>query len=201
MVFVSAMAKVRFGALASALLMPFAQWAAAETLSKHRPAPTEAAICANFDTPAGVDRYCVSSVLPQDPVNEFKYGPESLFDNLDNTAWVEGVDGQGIGEWIVVEFDGLRLVKDIKIRNGYNKDAVLYQKNSRVREIKVEFSEREKRSVVLKDTGATQPIALPKDLPLKAYWVKLTIESVYPGIKYEDTAISELHIGSEPTQP
>jgi hypothetical protein len=140
-------------------------------------------------------------VLPQDPsVNRFNYGPESLFDNADNTAWVEGVDGQGIGEWIVVEFDGSRLVKEIHIKNGYMKDPALYQKNSRVKEIKVEFSEREKRSVVLQDSGAAQSVALPKDQPLKANWVKFTIESVYPGTKWEDTAISELHIVSERIQ-
>ena len=75
-------------------------------------------------------------MLPQDPnVNRFNYGPESLFDNADNTAWVEGVDGQGVGEWIVVEFDGPRMVKEIEIKNGYMKDPALYQKNSRVKEI------------------------------------------------------------------
>jgi hypothetical protein len=159
---------------------------------------TQRAICKDFHGPAGLDRYCVSSVLPQDPdVNRFNYGPESLFDNDSNTAWVEGVDGQGIGEWIVIEFDGLRLVRDIQIANGYNKGRQLYQKNSRVKELKLEFSQRERRTVVIQDTGVTQSIALPKDQPLKAYWVKLTIESVYPGNKFEDTAISELHVISE----
>jgi hypothetical protein len=50
--------------------------------------------------------------------------------------------GQDIGEWIVIEFDGPRMVKQIQIENGYNKDPNLYQKNSRVKEIKVEFSKR-----------------------------------------------------------
>lgn len=173
----------------------------AETLFR-RPPPTQRAICKDFHAPAGLDRYCVSSVLRQDPeVNRFNYGPESLFDNDSNTAWVEGVDGQGIGEWIVIEFDGLRLVKDIQTANGYNKDRQLYQKNSRVKELKIEFSQREKRTVVIQDTGATQSIALPKDQPLKAYWVKFTIESVYPGNKFEDTAISELHVVSEAIEP
>jgi hypothetical protein len=178
-----------------------AQAAAVETLPR-RPAPTEAAICADFSTPAGNERYCVSSVLPRDSkVNQFYYGPDKLFDHEDKTAWVEGVDGQGIGEWIVVEFDRLRVVKEIQINNGYNKDGDLYRKNSRVKEMKVEFSERERRKVVLKDTGTPQPVALPKDQPLKAHWIRFTIESVYPGDKWDDTAISELHIVSEPIRP
>src|ERR1043166_5440696 len=191
-------------ALASALIscLLIAQSAAEGPSPPRRPALTQRGICANHNTPAGVDRYCVSSVLPRDPnVNRFNYGPESLFDNADNTAWVEGGDGQGIGEWIVVEFDGLRLVKDIQIRNGYNKDQSIYEKNSRVKELRVEFSEREKKVAHLKDTPSQQSIELPTGKPLHAYWVKFTIESVYPEIKFEDTAISELHIVSEPIHP
>ncbi len=178
-----------------------AQDAAAEG-ARRRPAPTEDGICAELKTPAGTDQYCVSSVYPHDPVvHRFKYGPESLFDRAMDTAWVEGAPGHGIGQWIVIAFDQLRLVKSIEISNGYNKDSDIYEKNSRVQEIKVEFSERQKRNVVLNDTGTTQPIPLPKDQPLKAYWIKFTIESVYPGKKWEDTAISELHVVSEPVQP
>jgi len=187
MVFVGAVEKVTFGFVASALFSILAAQPATAEMSpkesslKHRPAPTQGAACADHSTPAGVDRYCVSSVLSRDlSVNAFPYGPASLFDDKLNTAWVEGMDGQGIGEWLVVEFDGPRMVKEILINNGYNKDNDLYQKNSRVKGIKVEFSEREKRSITLKDIGATQPIVLPKDQSLKAYWVKFTIESVYP---------------------
>lgn len=175
--------------------------AAAQEAPKRRPAPTQGATCAKATTPAGIDTYCVSSVLEQDIVNRFDYGPESLFDKEKGTAWVEGVPGQGVGEWIVVEFDRLRLVTAIEVTNGYMKELDIYQKNGRVKEFKVEFSEREKKSVTLKDTGTPQPIPLPKDQPLKAYWIKFTIESVYPGIKFDDTAISELHIVSEPAQP
>jgi len=32
---------------------------------------------------------------------------------------------------------------------------------------------------------------------VKAYWIKFTIEGVYPGKLYTDTAISKLLVGSE----
>jgi hypothetical protein len=177
--------------------------AAAETMPDRRPAYRDAAACAKLITPAGTDQYCVSSVLPRDPVvNKHDYGPASLFDNNDETAWVEGVPGHGVGQWVVIEFDQLRLVKSIEINNGYNKDRDIYYKNSRLKEIKVEFSERvDKINVVLRDTGSPQPIALPKDRPVKTYWIRITIESVYPGTKFDDTAISELHVNSEPASP
>ena len=31
------------------------------------------------------------------------------------------------------------------------------------------------------------------DAPIETSWLRLTIESVYPGAKYRDTAISELY--------
>jgi len=176
----------------------------AQGVPERRPAPIgEGAACANLVIERSVTKYCVSSVLKQDSVvNRFTYGPENLFDRDDRTAWVEGAPGHGIGEWIIIEFDGLRQVKAIEINNGYNKEQELYLKNSRVKEIKLEFSDRRYRrsTVALKDSGAPQPIALPNE-PVLAYWVKLSIESVYPGMKFEDTAISELHVVSEPVRP
>jgi len=176
--------------------------AVAEEGRERPPVPSAGGICVKATTSAGIDEYCVSSVLKPDNVNIYTYGPENLFDDALDTAWVEGVPGQGVGQWIVVAFDQIRLVKSIEINNGYNKDRDIYQKNGRVKDMRVEFSGRGKPTyVVLKDTGSTQPVPLPDDMPLKAYWIKFTIESVYPGSKFEDTAISELHITSEQAQP
>jgi hypothetical protein len=178
------------------------QSAAAQDAAPRPPAPTDGGTCAKSSTPAGIDEYCVSSVLTSDGLNIYKYGPENLFDDDTDTAWVEGVPGQGIGQWIVVAFDRLRLVKLIEITNGYVKDHLVFQKNSRVKDIKVEFSGRdEPEHFKLKDSETPQPVPLPNDAPLKAYWVKFTIESVYPGTKWEDTAISELRVVSEAAQP
>jgi hypothetical protein len=163
--------------------------------------PSATRRCADFNTPYGTDKYCVSSVIKSDAINRFKYGPESLFDGANDTAWVEGVDGQGIGEWVIVEFDQTRMIHAIIIHNGYNKDRDIYLKNSRVKELTVEFSKDQRKKVLLKDSGSPQPIPLPKDQPLRANKVKLTIESVYPGTKWDDTAISELHIDSSLSIP
>jgi hypothetical protein len=166
------------------------------------PAPTDDGICAKATTPAGIDEYCVSSVLKSDGLNIYNYGPENLFDDDTDTAWVEGVPGQGIGQWIVVSFDRMRLVKSIEVVNGYAKDHLIFQKNSRVKDIRVEFSGRdEPLHFKLKDSETPQPVPLPDDRPLKAHWIKFTIESVYPGTKWEDTAISELHVFSEADSP
>jgi hypothetical protein len=141
-------------------------------------------------------------VLKSDNLNIYSYGPENLFDDDTDTAWVEGVPGQGIGQWIVVAFDRIRLVKSIEVINGYAKDHLVFQKNSRVKDIKIEFSGRDEPAYFkLKDSETPQLVPLPDDAPLKAYWIKFTVESVYPGTKWEDTAISELRIVSESALP
>jgi hypothetical protein len=168
------------------------------TRSSPRPgrpqSPGEA--CATLSAAAGVDRYCASSVLPPQVGNS--YDVRNLFNRNSATAWVEGVPGQGIGQWVVVEFDGLRLVKSIQINNGYQKSQDIYSKNSRVRRIRLVFSQGETSTHRLEDQLGAQTITL--DRPIKAYWVQLVIEDVYPGYKYTDTAISKLFVTSEPAQ-
>ncbi|MCC6781062.1 MAG: hypothetical protein IT537_31200 [Hyphomicrobiales bacterium] len=57
------------------------------------------------------------------------------------------------------------------------------------------FSGGDSKVVTLEDRRGTQVITL--DRPVSAWWVQLVIDSVYPGARYTDTAISKLAIGSE----
>lgn len=144
----------------------------------------------------GAETYCVSSVLPPQLGNY--YGVENLFNTSDGTAWVEGRPGAGIGEWVTVEFDGLRLVKSITVRNGYQKNTDIFQKNGRVRQVKLQFSQGQSVTLPLKDRSGSEVLALNE--PVKAYWLKFTIDDVYPGSRYADTAISKLIVNSERAQ-
>jgi Caspase domain len=148
--------------------------------------------CVERSTAAGVDRYCASSVLSSQGENA--YGVQNLFGNA-NAAWVEGVPGFGISEWISVEFDAPRDVASITIQNGYQKSADIFAKNTRVRRLRAVFSEGEILGLPLEDKMGPQTIPLGR--PIRARWVQLFIEDVYPGTRYTDTAISKLSITSE----
>lgn len=65
-----------------------------------------------------------------------KYSAAWLFDKDVSTAWVEGVKGDGIGEYILI---GLKntLPDKIHINNGYQKSKSLYLKNSRPKALKI----------------------------------------------------------------
>ena len=156
--------------------------------------PTE--VCASFTRTGDTQMYCASSVLPAEAGNT--YGVQNLFSANDTTAWVHGTHKVGTGQWIAVEFDGMRSVKSVTIRNGYQKNEDIYGKNSRVRELRLVFSQGESKLAALEDRAGDQTIFL--DRPINAYWIQFVIEDVFPGSKYPDTAISKLFVASDPVQ-
>jgi hypothetical protein len=132
--------------------------------------------------------YCASSVLSPQKGNY--YGPRNVFDGNSNTAWVEGAGGQGIGEFVVLEFDVPRTVREITIRNGYAKNSDIYGKNGRVRDVELRFSNGDSMDATLSDVLGAQSVSLNR--PERTKWVQIIIRSVYPGWKYSDTAINEI---------
>lgn len=76
--------------------------------------------------------FVVSSEL--EPINPYegpgKYGGHNLFDDNPATAWVEGVKGQGTGEYVIFKTDK-QFPQEIQIYNGYQKSERLFKLNSR----------------------------------------------------------------------
>lgn len=136
------------------------------------------------------DIYCVSSTLA--PQGRYSYEVARMMDGSESTAWVEGKKGQGIGEWIVVAYDKPQEPRQIDISNGLGKNKDVYSKNSRVKEIEVRFSNGQTRRFMLADNAREQRLGLGGSP--QTMWVQIKILSVYPGWKYQDTAISELRV-------
>jgi hypothetical protein len=156
----------------------------------------ESESCADRNTASGTDHYCASSRLSPEFGNS--YGVRNLYGGDSSVAWVEGVSGYGIGEWITVEFDGRRSVRSVLIDNGYQKNSDIYYKNGRVKRVRLVFSAGESIVRELDDKFGTQSITL--DRPINAHWVQVVIEDVYRGSKYSDTAISKLLVNSDRQQ-
>jgi hypothetical protein len=119
------------------------------------------------------------------------YRATNLVDGDLTTAWEEGADGTGVGEWVQFEFVEPLVIARIEIANGYQKDDDRYQGNPRVKAMKVEFSDGTVQLVDLADVPDYQTIT--PDVG-EVEWVKLVIVSVYPGDRWEDTALSEVRI-------
>ena len=112
-----------------------------------------------------------------------------VLDGDDSTAWVEGADGQGIGESLTFNFDGTYRVNGLTIKAGFQLDEETYYKNSRPKEITITFSDGSSETFTLDDEyGAEQYFEF--DQLVNTSSVSITINSVYEGSKYEDTCIT-----------
>jgi hypothetical protein len=140
------------------------------------------------------------------------YGPQALFDGLPQNAWVEGVDGPGIGQYVEFElkeyalgasvYNGLKMRLDptVDVPPGWDRYfesgvsatadrlASIWGKNNRVK-------------VLAFSAGGAPPVALdladdwgPQhfDVVLAPGKYRATITSVYKGSAWDDTCLGEL---------
>lgn len=131
-----------------------------------------------------------SSTLPDG--GGYSYKMSNLSDDNPGTAWVEGKDDYGIGEYI--EFKGYIYAGGIAILNGLQKNKTLFDANSRVKKIKVYINGKPNCIVELEDKmgiQSFQPIGYETGAGEETF-IKFEILEVYPGTKYKDTCISEI---------
>lgn len=118
------------------------------------------------------------------------YGPENVLDGSMTTAWVEGVKGPGIGEWIQLNFDREVRLRRVFIAPGYFKSPQIWLKNNRLAVIGVHFSDGSSRELRLPDQMEVQRLDIGE---VRTNWVRIEIKQVYIAQSdSEDTAISEI---------
>ncbi len=136
-------------------------------------------------------KWIITSSSTLAPQSGKSYAPKNAVDGDDATAWVEGAPGHGVGESIMITFEQPMKIGTIWIKNGYGKSRKLFQLNGRVKKANVQM-DGGMFPIVLKDTMKEQTITVPKKIrDAQTTWVKLTIESVYPGSKWSDVAVNE----------
>lgn len=128
-----------------------------------------------------------SSTYTGDRVSHSVY---NLTDDNLSTNWTEGVDGQGVGEYIEFTLKKEYLLTEMEIFAGNHDSDNYYEWNSRPKGITLTFSDGSSQSFVLRDSRTCQTIDLNPQVT--ADRVRLTIDSVYPGSKWEDTVISQV---------
>jgi serine/threonine protein kinase len=119
-----------------------------------------------------------------------RFTPDNTRDDLIETAWVEGVKGPGTGEWIAFTFKP-QTIQYIEIYPGYGKSRELFFANHRLKRATLIFSDGTRASLQLFDEPRVQTVAL--QAPVRSGSLRLIIEEVYAGSKYDDTVISEIN--------
>jgi hypothetical protein len=129
---------------------------------------------------------------------EEDYHPTYVLDENPATAWVEGAEGDGLGEWIRLPLSALSQARSVrlKVRNGYQKSDALLTANAAPKDVTVELLQGErvvatKKAVLARQMGWQEiVVAVPAGRGLDG--VRMRIDSVTPGRSYKDTCVSDL---------
>jgi len=122
------------------------------------------------------------------------YYAANAIDGKRSTAWIEGVDGAGIGEWIQFDFDREINLHRILIQPGYFKSPQIWAENNRLASLTAQFSNGSSRVLNFDDRMESQKVDVGS---VRTRWVRLTIRQVYYGTD-PDTALSEIAFEWEP---
>ncbi len=112
-----------------------------------------------------------------------------LADNRPETAWCEGVDGAGQGQWIDLVLDQRARLEGLSVLPGYTKDHATWQANGRPRALEVRVDDADPFTVPLA-TDYRVPTLIPIPSATPVLRVRLTMSSVIPGSRWQDTCIS-----------
>ena len=121
---------------------------------------------------------------------ELYHEPFNVIDGTLGNAWIEGVNGQGEGESLTIALNGTYTISGFIIYAGYQKSDKTYNNNSRPAELRVSFSNGQNVDIQLDDFFGEQRVSF--NSAIESSSITFTILSVYPGVKYQDTAISEI---------
>lgn len=115
---------------------------------------------------------------------------KNAIDGTIDTSWQEGVYGFGEGEYLHLVFANEETVDYIQIWPTYGKGTVGFSNNNRICDAYFEFSDGSGFTVSFPDEYSWFTLELSR--PVRSEYLRVTILSVYPGAKYDDTVISEV---------
>jgi len=165
---------------------------------KNDPAPGETRSADEMSTPetrsATPLKITASASSTRLAVQSNTYYAANAIDGKRSTAWIEGVDGPGIGEWIRFDFDREIVIHRILIQPGYFKSPQIWAGNNRLAVVTAQFSDGSSRELTFADSMTSQKIDVGA---IRTRSVRFVIKSVYYGTD-PDTALSEVAFEWEP---
>lgn len=133
-----------------------------------------------------------------DTNNPFKYSIQNAFDGDPSTSYVEDTENDLFSFKFLHYNYKSNFVNDwftkFKVINGYASTSDLYSNNNRIREFVVE-NEKENGDFEILSTFNCEDNTLNYqffDLKPSLFYFGLTVNSIYKGLKYNDTALAEI---------
>lgn len=121
------------------------------------------------------------------------FGPENLLDNDPATAWAEGADAAGQGEWVELAFPAPVRLSRLVIRNGFQNPG-WFDKYNRVKTLEIVFSDGARQRAELADSEDEQVVDLGGR---NSVWLRLVIVDVYKCLPFYNprtTCLSEARV-------
>jgi hypothetical protein len=143
---------------------------------------------------AGAPQIRTSASSVRYAVQTNTYDSANVIDGSKRTAWIEGVDGPGIGEWLRFDFGREINLHRIVILPGYFKSPQIWAQNNRLAAVTLQFSNGTSNQFTFVDRMERQTLDLGT---IKTRWVRLVIDDVFSGSD-PDTAVSEITFEWEP---
>jgi len=129
------------------------------------------------------------------------YHPSYVLDGNPRTAWVEGVSGDGEGEWLEVPLSRIPAARAVRlrIRNGYQKSTNLHRANAAPTRVKVELLAARgpvhtEELALDGDAEGWQTLVLTPPEPVAMRGVRLTVLAARSGTAYKDLCISDVEV-------
>ncbi len=135
------------------------------------------------------------------------YSPaENAIDGQLESWWAEASSGDGLGDWIRLEWAREREIREIRLVPGYMKVrddrfGDRWPLNNRLAKLHISFSSGAHLLQNLPDRRGWHTISL--ESPIKASWLKISIQKIHPGQdlngdRVHDSGLAEIQILADP---
>jgi hypothetical protein len=120
-----------------------------------------------------------------------KFPPAFAIDGRLDSSWVEGTNGEGIGESLTITYKSEIKFQTVAIYNGFG-DPKLWSNKNRIKRLKLTTDSGHEEVFTLKDVLSVQKLNLKKESFARS--IKLTILEIYKGKESKETSIAEVKL-------
>lgn len=129
-----------------------------------------------------------SSTIVQEGYNN---SVQMVYDGDETTSWQDGIDGEGVGEFLHFKLNRSYDIRYITFKMGNWRDQEKYDFNSRPKDITI-WIDSQSFQVQIPNGKTEYCVVFSKDVSGSEVYVR--IDSVYAGTEWDDTCISEMGI-------
>mgnify|MGYP000604416280 CR=1 FL=1 len=141
---------------------------------------------------ARLDTSAIEAYASSEQVDQYGYYAAANANDADpSTAWAEGANGAGEGEWLSLFFSEQK-VAGFAICAGYQRSADTYNANGRPADIRVSVAGESDCTVTLDDARGEQVVLF--SYPVVTDYLSIEISSVYGGASNAYTCISDVRV-------